>query len=421
MADMNYKTVMDDIGQTTKSAAKTLSLVSDDDINVILNDIAAAILSSENLILEANKIDVQKAQDKGVKPAFLDRLKLDTNRIAAIADSLRTIAALDDPVGQVLETINRPNGLVIEKTSVPIGVLGIIYESRPNVTVDAAALCLKSKNGAILRGGSESFETSSALHKIIQNILTKHTLPAETISMIPNTDREMVGAMLEASDYIDVIIPRGGKGLTGRVMNDSRMPVFAHLDGNCHLYVDDHADESITLDVIQNAKFRRTGICGATESLLLNKNLPPEFIQKIIQMLLDNGCTIMGDEAIQALNTSVLPATEDDWSTEYLDKKISIKMVDTMDDAITHINHYGSHHTDGILTQDNAQAEKFLQQVDSAIVVHNASTQFADGGEFGMGAEIGIGTGKLHARGPVGVKQLTTFKYVVKGSGQTRP
>ena len=417
----NYSSLMQEIGLDAKSAAKQLALCSDDQINVLLADIAIAIKEQKSDILTANKIDVEQAQAKGTKDSFLDRLILNDDRIEAVINSLDVIAALPDPVGEIFETTTRPNGLVIEKRSVPIGVLGIIYESRPNVTVDTAALCLKSKNAAILRGGSESFHTSSKLHHIIQSCLEKHDLPAATISMIPNTDREMVGAMLQNSDAIDVIIPRGGKELTGRVMDEAKMPVFAHLDGNCHLYIDQSAKAEMVLDVVKNAKLRRTGICGAAESLLLHAGLSQETLETLITELLNHEVAIVGDEAVQKLNPSIQPATDDDWATEYLEKKISIKMVADVQTAIDHINHYGSHHTDAIIAEDQSAVADFFNQVDSAIVMHNASTQFADGGEFGMGAEIGIGTGKLHARGPVGVKQLTTFKYIVKGSGQTRP
>jgi glutamate-5-semialdehyde dehydrogenase len=338
-----------------------------------------------------------------------------------MANSVIDIAKLDDPVGTVLETMQRPNGLIIEKVSVPIGVLGMIYESRPNVTIDAAALCLKSRNAVILRGGSESFHTSTFLHGIVQDVLKDHNLPAAAVSMVPSTDRALVGEMLQAHKYIDVIIPRGGKGLTGRVMAEAKMPVFAHLDGNCHVYIHRSAHEAMTLKVVKNAKLRRTGICGAAESLLFDKSFKKETAQAVLKMLLDEGVEIVGDDLAQKLDTRIQLAREDDWGTEYLDKKISCKFVEDCDEAIDHINRYGSHHTDAILAEDTQAVREFQNRIDSAIVIHNASTQFADGGEFGMGAEIGIGTGKLHARGPVGLKQLTTFKYLVKGDGQTRP
>lgn len=412
---------MVDIGSSAKSAAAHLAQTSTDEINDVLKDIVGAITHSKEQIIKANRQDLDSAKGKNLTPALIDRLTLNEERIDAIAQSVADIAALSDPVGEVLETTKRPNGLVIDKVSVPIGVLGMIYESRPNVTVDAAALCLKSRNAVILRGGSESFYSSQAFHQIIQDVLAKHNLPKAAVSMMPSTDRALVGEMLKAHNYIDVMIPRGGKGLTSRVMSEATMPVFAHLDGNCHLYVHESANPELALDVIKNAKLRRTGICGAVESLLFDTNLPEELAQNIVTMLLDKGCDIVGDEAVQKLHNNIQPSTPEDWATEYLDKKISIKTVSGVDEAIDHINTYGSHHTDGILAEDKNAVTNFQNRVDSAIVMQNTSTQFADGGEFGMGAEIGIGTGKLHARGPVGLKQLTTFKYLVKGSGQTRP
>lgn len=412
---------MVDIGSSAKSAAAHLAQTSTDEINTVLKDISGAITHSKEQIIKANRQDLDGAKNKNLTPAMIDRLTLNEERIDAIAQSVRDIATLSDPVGEVLETTTRPNGLVIDKISVPIGVLGMIYESRPNVTVDAAALCLKSRNAVILRGGSESFYSSQAFHKIIQDVLAKHNLPKAAVSMMPSTDRALVGEMLQAHNYIDVMIPRGGKGLTSRVMSEATMPVFAHLDGNCHLYVHESVNSKLALDVIKNAKLRRTGICGAVESLLFDTNLPEELAHNIVSMLLDEGCDVVGDKAVQKIHADVQPATSEDWTTEYLDKKISIKTVSGVDEAIEHINTYGSHHTDGILAEDQNAVTEFQNRVDSAIVMHNTSTQFADGGEFGMGAEIGIGTGKLHARGPVGLKQLTTFKYLVKGSGQTRP
>lgn len=409
------------MGAASKSAAAVLAQTTTEQINAVLKDLAQFLKDQSVNILSANALDVKAAQDKNLASALIDRLSLTEERINALAQSVVDIIQLDDPVGHVLETTNRPNGLIIDKVSVPIGVLGMIYESRPNVTIDAAALCLKSRNAVILRGGSESFNSSRALHAIVQQVLKQHSLPEESVGMLPSTDRALVGAMLQANDYIDVIIPRGGKGLTSRVMNEAKMPVFAHLDGNCHLYVHESVNADLALRVIQNAKLRRTGICGAAESLLFDLALDTELATSIIKMLLDQGCDVVGDERVQVLNSKVAPATEEDWSTEYLDKKISIKYVEGVEEAIIHINTYGSHHTDAILAEDDHTVQEFQKRVDSAIVMHNASTQFADGGEFGMGAEIGIGTGKLHARGPVGLKQLTTFKYLVKGTGQTRP
>ncbi|MEM7618367.1 MAG: glutamate-5-semialdehyde dehydrogenase [Pseudomonadota bacterium] len=412
--------IVHNIGASAKSAAQQLAQISSDQTNSALHTISQKLKASSAEIIKANNIDVEAGRQKNLTDALIDRLTLSEERIEAIAQSVLDIAALDNPVGQILETVERPNGLIIEKTSVPIGVLGMIYESRPNVTVDAAALCLKSANAVILRGGSESFHSSTVLHQLIQESLEENDIPAAAVSMMPSTDRALVGAMLRAHEHIDVIIPRGGKGLTGLVMREASMPVFAHLDGNCHIFVHHSADKDMALDVIKNAKLRRTGICGAMESLLIDEQLDKSISADIIQMLLDNGCTIVGDDTAQSINNAITSANDDDWATEYLDKKLSVKFVSDTDAAIHHINQYGSHHTDCIIASGEADIQKFLQQVDSAIVMHNTSTQFADGGEFGMGAEIGIGTGKLHARGPVGLKQLTTFKYVVRGTGQVR-
>ncbi len=413
--------IIGDLGVQAKDASYTLAQTPIDIIHKTLADIAGALVEQSDILIEINQKDIKHAKVKELSDALIDRLTLDTDRIKAIANSVLTIIDLDDPVGTILETTTRPNGLQIDKVSVPIGVLGMIYESRPNVTIDAAALCLKSRNAVILRGGSESFHTSRALHALVQDCLEINNIPQAAISMLPSTDRELVGAMLKAHEYIDVMIPRGGKGLTGKVMEEAQMPVFAHLDGNCHIYVHESAKAELALDVIKNAKLRRTGICGAVESLLFDEALNDKIAADIIAMLDKEGCVIVGDDKAQKLNDAVQPATQDDWSTEYLDKKISIKYVENVNAAVTHINKFGSHHTDSILSEDDTTTHKFQNQVDSAIVMHNTSTQFADGGEFGFGAEIGIGTGKLHARGPVGLKQLTTFKYLVKGSGQTRP
>lgn len=408
------------LGVRAKNSAALIAQADTKAINNALNDLAAILLAEENKILNANQNDIAAANDKNLSPALIDRLTLTPDRLKAIAQSVRDIAKLDDPVGHVLEETKRPNGLKIEKISVPIGVLGMIYESRPNVTIDAAALCLKSHNAVILRGGSESFHSSTALYDCVTKALKKNNLPAHAAQVLPSTDRALVDDMLAASDYIDVIIPRGGKGLTGKVMAEAKMPVFAHLDGNCHIYIHHSANKDLALNVIQNAKLRRTGICGAVESLLFDNDLDQNIIKNILTMLLDQDCIVMGDKDIEKCDARIQPATEVDWSTEYLDNKISAKIVKNIDDAITHINHYGSHHTDCILAEDRQAVTQFQNRIDSAIVMHNTSTQFADGGEFGMGAEIGIGTGKLHARGPVGLKQLVTFKYLVKGSGQIR-
>lgn len=413
--------IMGDIGYQAKEAAFILAQTPLKTIHKTLTDIAEAIIEQKHILIGINKKDIENAVTKELSPALIDRLTLDEKRIQSLSQSVKDIIALKDPVGEILETINRPNGLVIEKISVPIGVLGMIYESRPNVTVDAAALCLKSRNAVILRGGSESFHTSRALHALIQDCLKINDIPEAAVSMLPSTDRELVTEMLKAHQYIDVMIPRGGKGLTSKVMEEAKMPVFAHLDGNCHLYVHSSAKPELAVEVIKNAKLRRTGICGAAESLVFDENLEDALAIKILQSLLDEGCDIVGDARAQKLDERITPATSEDWATEYLDKKISVKYAADVNAAVKHINKYGSHHTDSILAEDEKAVQIFMTQIDSAIVMHNTSTQFADGGEFGFGAEIGIGTGKLHARGPVGLKQLTTFKYLVKGNGQTRP
>jgi glutamate-5-semialdehyde dehydrogenase len=405
------------MGLAAKKAASLIAQTPTAQINKTLEDIAGSLIEQSAILVEINQKDLSAAKEKDLAPALIDRLTLTPERIQDISASVQKIIKLDDPVGETLDSTTRPNGLTIDKVSVPIGVLGMIYESRPNVTIDAAALCLKSHNAVILRGGSESFHTSRALHALIQDCLQLNNLPESAVSMMPSTDRALVGEMLKAHEFIDVIIPRGGKGLTGRVMSEATMPVFAHLDGNCHIYVHESANPNMALEIIKNAKLRRTGICGAAESLLFDKNFDPT---PILTMLLDNDCIIVGDEDIQKLDDRIQPASIEDWGTEYLDNKISAKYVNSPQDAINHINLHGSHHTDAILSDDDQTTMQFQNQVDSAIVMHNTSTQFADGGEFGMGAEIGIGTGKLHARGPVGLKQLTTFKYLVKGTGQTR-
>ncbi len=413
--------IIEGLGKQARAASFVLNGVDGARIDRALDYLAAAITSEAAAILAANAEDLSAIQGKDLGQALVDRLTLTSDRVAAMATAVKEIRNLPDPCGKILEERIRPNGLIIQKISVPIGVLGMIYESRPNVTIDAAALCLKSRNAVILRPGSESFHTSHTLHRLVTQSLEKAGLPPACVGMTPNTDRALVGAILEAVNYIDVIIPRGGKGLTSRVMSEAKMPVFAHLDGNCHIYVHDSARRDLILPVIKNAKLRRTGVCGAVESLLLDKKLPAETTKPIIEMLLSEGCVIVGDKKAQSLSPAIAAATEDDWRTEYLDKKISIKFVSGVDEAVSHINLYGSHHTDSILAEDKAAVQAFTQGVDSAIVMHNAPTQFADGGEFGMGGEIGIGTGKLHARGPVGVEQLTTFKYIVRGDGQTRP
>ncbi len=413
--------IIEDIGMQAKTASRVLLRANKSVISQTLKDLASIILEQADAIQKANELDVEQGTKKDLPPALIDRLTLTPERIQSMADGVLAIEKLEAPTGNILEEWARPNGLIIQKMAVPIGVLGMIYESRPNVTIDASALCLKSQNAVILRGGSESFNSSTLLHKLIQQALEKNGLDKNIITMMPSTDRALVGAMLGASDYIDVMIPRGGQGLTRRVMAEAQMPVFAHLDGNCHIYVDDSANIDLVVEVIVNAKLRRTGICGAVESLLFDATIDDSKAKAIITALLDKDCAVVGDDKAQSIDSRVSSANDSDWKTEYLDAKISCKYVDGVDEAINHINTYGSHHTDCIISENLESVQQFQMRVDSAIVMHNASTQFADGGEFGMGAEIGIGTGKLHARGPVGVKQLTTFKYIVKGTGQTRP
>lgn len=412
--------VIADLGKKARKAAFALTQATDGVINEVLKDISAIMHTYSGVILTENQKDIKEAEKNKLAQSMIDRLTLTPERIVAMAESVLAIRELPNPCNQILEEWSRPNGLKFQKVSVPIGVLGMIYESRPNVTIDAAALCIKSRNAVILRGGSESFYSSAALHKVVVDALRKNGLLEHCVCFVPDTDRALVTAMLDASGIIDVIIPRGGNSLTDLVMRDAKMPVFAHLDGNCHVYVHNTANANIAMDVVKNAKLRRTGICGAAESLLLNKDVDPALASKILKMLLDEGVTIVGDEATRKIDKRIKAASEADWRKEYLDKKISCKFVSDVKDAVSHINTYGSHHTDSILAEDQKAVDYFLTHVDSAIVMHNTSTQFADGGEFGFGAEIGIGTGKLHARGPVGVRQLTTFKYKVLGSGQIR-
>jgi glutamate-5-semialdehyde dehydrogenase len=414
--------IMRTIGSQARAAARELALASSEVKNRALTGAAGALRRATVTILEANARDRAAARIAGRSAAFIDRLALDETRLAAVARVLEELAGLADPVGSVLAEWERPNGLKIQRVRVPLGVVGIIYESRPNVTADAGALCLKAGNAAILRGGSESHYSSQAIHACLVEGLRAAELPEAAIQLLPTTDRAAVGLMLEGLDgAIDVIVPRGGKSLVARVQEEARVPVFAHLEGICHTYVDHAADIDMAKEIVLNAKLRRTGICGATETLLVDKAARGEYLKPLVMALLDAGCEVRGDEAAQEVDPRVKPAIEADWSTEYLDAIISVKLVDGVDEAIDHIAKYGSQHTDAILTEDVVTAERFLKRVESAIVMHNASTQFADGGEFGFGAEIGIATGKLHARGPVGVEQLTSFKYVVRGSGQVRP
>ena len=410
------------LGARAREAARTLALASRAAKDAALSAAARELRAATAAIMQANKADLAAAREAGRPEAFLDRLMLDEKRIEGVARGLEDIAALPDPVGSVLAAWTRPNGLRIERVRVPLGVVGIIYESRPNVTADAGALCLKAGNAAILRGGSESHHSSVAIHACLARGLAEAGLPEMAVQLVPTTDREAVGLMLKGLDgAIDVIVPRGGKSLVARVQEEARVPVFAHLEGICHTYVDRSADLEMARRIVINAKLRRTGVCGATETLLADEAAPEGHLAALVAALIEAGCEVRGDAAVQAAHPQVKPASEQDWSTEYLDAIISVKTVAGVDAAIAHIQRYGSQHTDCIIAEDHATAERFLARLDSAIVLHNASTQFADGGEFGMGAEIGIATGRLHARGPVGVEQLTTFKYVVRGSGQVRP
>ncbi len=412
---------MQSVGQRARIAYRALTDATPEQKTRALNAAADAMMTHTPDILAANAQDMQGGRDKGLSVALLDRLQLTEARIASIAQGLRTIAHFPDPLGRILTQWDRPNGLKIARVSVPLGVIGIIYEARPNVTADAGGLCLKSGNAAILRGGSESFYSSKAIVACMHEGLRAGGLPEDAIQLVPTTDRAAVGEMLTMVGLIDVIVPRGGVTLTKRVAEESRIPTILHLDGNCHTYIHEAADETMALAIIKNAKLRRTGICGATESLVIDKNIAAAMLPKIVTMLIHEGCEIRGDAQAMQTDARILAATEEDFSTEYLDKIISIKTVSNVMEAADHINHYGSHHTDAIITNDDATAQQFIKAVDSAIVMHNASTQFADGGEFGMGAEIGISTGRLHARGPVGAEQLTTYKYVVEGTGQIRP
>ncbi len=414
--------LMTGVGQTARDAARALALASTERKNAALAAAAASLRENVPAILAANARDLAAARRAGRAPAFIDRLALDESRVRAMAKGLDEIAALPDPVGAVLAEWTRPNGLRIQRVRVPIGVIGVIYESRPNVTADAGALCLKAGNAAILRGGSESHQSSQAIHACLVEGLRAADLPQSAIQLVATPDRDAVGHMLAGlGGCIDVIVPRGGKSLVARVREEARVPVFAHLEGLCHTYVDRDADLAMAIDIVLNAKLRRTGVCGATETLLVDSGAPAHYLPALLRALLEAGCEVRGDAAARAADPRVKTATDADWSTEYLDAIISAGVVDGVDGAIRHIARHGSQHTDAVLTANPETAERFLARVDSAIVLHNASTQFADGGEFGMGAEIGIATGKLHARGPVGVEQLTTFKYVVRGTGQTRP
>ncbi|MCZ4282317.1 glutamate-5-semialdehyde dehydrogenase [Kiloniella laminariae] len=415
------KTRMDQLGQAAKEAAGTLALASPEIKNQALYASASALRDQTETILLANAKDMAAAQEKGLSSALLDRLALTPERVEAMAAGLEAIAAFPDPVGASLASWEQPNGLKFERVSVPLGVIGIIYESRPNVTADAGALCLKAGNAAILRGGSESYHSSGAILKCLQAGLETAGLPVAAIQCVPTTDRAAVGHLLTMNGIVDLIIPRGGRGLIERIQNESRVPVLAHLDGLCHTYLHASASPSMALEIVLNAKMRRTGVCGATETLLVDQDFSDNDLKPILEALMAKGCEIRGDENICALDHRVVPATAADWDTEYLDAILSVRKVPDLAAAIAHIARHGSSHTEAIIAEDLDAVTTFQKQVDAGIVIHNASTQYADGGEFGMGAEIGISTGKLHARGPVGASQLTSYKYLVRGSGQVRP
>lgn len=410
-----------ELGRAARAAARALARADSATKNRALIAAAAALRADAEAIIAANSRDLATARIAGATPAFIDRLMLDAPRVEAMAKGVESVAQLKDPIGDVIADWTRPNGLRITRVRVPLGVIGVIYESRPNVTADAAALCLKSGNAVILRGGSESFHSSRAILAALHRGLATAGLPAACAQVVPTTDRAAVGEMLRMTGLIDIIVPRGGKSLIERVAAESRIPVIKHLDGICHVYIDGKADLAMARAVTLNAKMRRTGICGAAETLLVDRKVAGTHLLPILNDLIAAGCEVRGDAEVCAAEPRAIAATEADWGTEYLDAIISVKMVDGVDGAIAHIETYGSHHTDSIVTDDATAAEKFLNELDSAILLHNASTQFADGGEFGMGAEIGISTDKLHARGPVGVEQLTSYKYVVHGAGQTRP
>ncbi|MBP6011641.1 MAG: glutamate-5-semialdehyde dehydrogenase [Alphaproteobacteria bacterium] len=410
------------MGSQARAAARVLAKSDKSQRAAALHAMATAIVAREKNILAANARDIEAAAKAGLTPAFIDRMRLTSAAVLGMAKGIETVAWLADPLGDAEAEWTRPNGLKIARVRVPIGVIGIIYESRPNVTADAAALCIKSGNAVILRGGSEATGSARAIQAAIAEGLERAGLPAAAVQLVPTTDRAVVGRMLNGLDGgIDVIIPRGGKSLIARVQKDARVPVLAHLDGNCHVYVDKSADLAKALDIVMNSKMRRVSVCGAAETLLIDAAGAGRLLRPLVLALLNAGCEIRGDRITQTVDRRVKPADEDDWYTEYLDAIMAVKVVEGVDAAIAHIGKYGSSHTDSIVTEDKAAAETFLREVDSAIVLHNASTQFADGAEFGFGAEIGIATGRLHARGPVGARELTTFKYVVRGDGQTRP
>jgi glutamate-5-semialdehyde dehydrogenase len=423
LIDTNDTTaLMARMGREARAAARKVALAPAEQKNAALLAIASRIRARQDAILKANAEDLAEAKAKGQTAAYTDRLALNPERVEAIAEAVESVAALPDPVGRVLASFERHNGLRIERVATPLGVIGVIFESRPNVTADAGVLCLKAGNAAILRTGSDSFRSAFEIAEAIGDGLEQAGLPREAIRLVPTRNRAAVGAMLSGLDgNIDVIVPRGGKSLVARVQEEARVPVFAHLEGLNHVYVHGKADLEMAKAIVLNAKMRRTGVCGAAETLLVDRACADTHLKPLVSMLLEAGCTVRGDHDVQAVDPRVTKAAEEDWRTEYLDAIIAVRVVDGLDAAIAHIESYGSHHTDSIVTDDDAVAERFLAEVDSAIVLHNASTQFADGGEFGFGAEIGIATGRMHARGPVGVEQLTSFKYRIHGSGQTRP
>jgi glutamate-5-semialdehyde dehydrogenase len=421
-SDPDLSARMLEMGRQARVAARVLALAPAAQKDKALAAMAQALRDRTAEIIAASVEDVAEAKAAGATAAFIDRLALDAGRVAAMADGIDVVRGLPDPVGTVMEAWTRPNGMRIERVRVPLGVVGVIYESRPNVTADAGALCLKAGDAVILRGGSESFRSARAIHAALLAGLRAADLPEDAIQLVPTRDRAAVGLMLSGLKHaIDVIVPRGGKSLVARVQDEARVPVFAHLEGVCHVFVDKAANLDMAKKIVLNAKMRRTGICGAAETLLVDRAAAATHLKPLVTMLLDAGCEVRGDAATRAVDPRVKPASEDDWATEYLDAIIAVRLVDGVDAAITHIDLHGSNHTDAIVTDDQTTADTFLAHVDSAIVLHNASTQFADGGEFGFGAEIGIATGRFHARGPVGVEQLCTFKYRVRGSGQTRP
>ena len=421
-AATSVETVMADLGRRARAAARALAVAPTGPKDAALCAMAAEIRKAAAEIMAANAIDVAEGREKGLSGSFIDRLILDEKRIDAMAKGLEDIAGLGDPVGRVLAAWDRPNGLQIERVATPLGVIGIIYESRPNVTADAGGLCLKAGNAAILRGGSDAFRSSSAIVAAMRRGLASAGLPEDAVQLVPTADRAAVGLMLTGLEgNVDVIVPRGGKSLVARVQSEARVPVFSHLEGICHVYVDKAADLDMAVKIVVNAKMRRTGICGAAETLLVDRACAATHLLPLVAALREKGCEIRASKEVLAIVPDAVPATEADWSTEYLEAIISVALVDGVDEAIRHIETYGSHHTEAIVTSDAATAERFMNEIDSAILLWNASTQFADGGEFGMGAEIGIATGKMHARGPVGVDQLVSFKYRVRGSGQTRP